>query len=312
MKFLSLAVAVTFGFAAFAQEQTQSTEAQTKLKIEDTKEKNKVDGDIDQEITNAKLRAESGSKSKWSGSASISYMGSSLETPLGNERPNTAQEAVAPPVSMGGSLAIRYRMTKNQSLTAGVGWGLDSPWEKQEGNVSDPYLSYNYVGKIKGVQNIATVAGSVITNNQSRSIGQNADLGVSNIMMYDFDGSKFTVGLILAADRGFFGEGNAARQREWTFGAYVPMEYAFNDTVQLRTVFRPWTVYRTAAQESWTFNSIRWTQSLGVAVAVTRDINLYPNFQWDVEQWRGNDYNFFSKDVRANSTVGLQAAINVF
>ena len=258
------------------------------------------------------MRAESGSKSKWSGSAAVYYLGSSLATPLGNERPNTYNDPTPPPVALAGSVSLRYRMSKNHSLQFGTGYGFDSPWKEAKSNVSDPYLEYNFVGNLSGVQNIFQVQGTYITDNTYRSWGMLGQADVTNISMYDFGGSRWTLGLILSATARTFEGGNAALQRDYEFGAAVPVEYAINDTVQLRTVFRPWSAIHNKEKETFTFRSRRWTQSFGVAVAVTRDINLYPNFQWDWEQWRGNNFNFFSKAVRENSTVGLQAAINVF
>ena len=54
---------------AKAESQPPQTNAENKMTLEDAADKkNKVDGDIDEEITNPKLRADSGSKSKWSDS----------------------------------------------------------------------------------------------------------------------------------------------------------------------------------------------------------------------------------------------------
>ena len=87
-KVLVTAIALAFAGQAFAQEQKKPAEGQTTIKIEDAADKkNKVDGDIDQEVTNARMRAESGSKSKFSLSSVLRYTGGPVVRPFGEERP---------------------------------------------------------------------------------------------------------------------------------------------------------------------------------------------------------------------------------
>ena len=85
------------GFTAAAQETVESS-SQSTTKIEDVKESNKVtdDVDVDEVITNKKMRAESGSKSKWSIGTSLNYSGSTVKAPLKPSRPNIAAGAGVP------------------------------------------------------------------------------------------------------------------------------------------------------------------------------------------------------------------------
>ncbi len=326
----TLVLALSFGGVnAFAQ-QAPATSKST-LKIEDVDPgKNKVDGDLDQEITNAKLRAESGSKSKFSLSFTGSYLGSSLEVPFDKDRPNTSNEATPPRVFMGGSFGGRYRIDKNQSLSLGIGYSVVRPFqEARYWDVSNPYVSYSYAGKIGKVQNISDATLSVTTNRDETEIGSFMAGSLSNTMMYDFGGSRASIGLAAVGEYTYFSKDKdslaryagdeadktfkAGRdQRDYTLAAYPLMEYAISDYVQLRTVFRPWVFNHNVNQEGLTFSRARWTQSIGVGVAVRRDVYLYPNFQYDWEQWRGDDYNWFAKNTRANSTVGLSATLNIF
>lgn len=334
MKFSFIAASALLAstaFTAYAQQTSTSTaNSKSSVTIEDLKEKNKVQGDIDQEITNAKLRAESGSKSKWSGSFTASYLGASLEKPFDNSRPNTSQEATPPRVNMGGDIGIRYRMNKNNSLSLGTGYSLQEPFHRaQYGDISDPYVGFNDVRKIGQVQNVAAVQAALATNADERALKQEWAASISDVLLYDFGGSKWTVGLVSSFAYNYFTKGSkdqetffrndpddkfkAGRyQQDYQISFAVPVEYAINDRFQLRTVFRPWTFVHNPFKDGNTYSKRRWTQSAGIVCAVTRDINLYPNFQWDWEQWRGRDFNFFAKDVRANSTIGLQATINVF
>jgi hypothetical protein len=318
---------MSFSVSAFEADEKKK-EGESSLKIEDVSgQKNKVAGDIDEEITNAKLRAESGSKSKWSGSFTANYQGASLEKPLDKDRANPTNLKVPERVKLSGDLGIRYRMDKNQSLSLGTGYSLQRPLQEAKyGDISDPYLSYNYAAKIGKVQSISQVIGAAATNADELEIGQVAAGSLMQTMMYDFNGSKLSVGLALEADYNYFNKGKDVAatlkghptatagdyQTDYVLAAYPLMEYAISDRVQLRTVFRPWIYQHSVTEAGFTFAKSPWTQSFGIGFAATRDIYLYPNFQWAWEDWRGDDFNWFRKQTRANSTVGLAATINMF
>ncbi len=46
----------------------------------------------------------------------------------------------------------------------------------------------------------------------------------------------------------------------------------------------------------------RWVS----VIAVSRNVFLYPNFQFDWETWREDDFNFARKNTRASGTVGFE------
>lgn len=332
MKHLIPLAAVAFGVSgASALQLTSSTESQTKMKIEDTRDKNKVSGDIDQEITNAKMRAESGSKSKFSGSLTATYNGGSLETPGSATRPNLNQEVNPPRVFAGADLAVRYRMDKNNSFVLGVGASLQQPFhDAQYGDISNPYAGYNHVTKLGQVQSVSNIKLGGTTNNDEYKVGNRAFTDVAQTFMWAVGGSKLSVGIAfngtytlinrskddVVTIRKASGDNETVaagkRQRDYTLAAYPVIEYAFTDKVQFRTVFRPWIYDHSVLNEGFTFAKRDWTQSVGLGFAVTRDVYLYPNFQWNVEDWRGAGYSFANREVRQKSTVGLLATINVF
>lgn len=329
----ALLLTLTFASRSFAADEKKKSEGQSALKIEETTgQKNKVPGDIDEEITNTKLRADSGSKSKWSGSFTGAYYGASMEKPFDKNRPDTNQEGTPPKVNMQGLLGMRYRMDKSNSISLGTGVSLTRPFhEAKKGNVSDPYVSFTNVRKLGGIQNIAGASLSAATDHDEVVLGQQATADINNTMMYDFRGSKGSIGLVLdgsytryqnnrnelvtwQTDDGPQTFRAGSQERDLNVAVYPVAEYAFNDRVNLRTVFRPLIfdhVVRTGDQGG-AWRKRRWTQSIGVGFALTRDIFLYPNFQFDWYQWQSDDFNFFRKNTRANSTIGLSASINVF
>lgn len=325
-KLLLYALAASLSLVAHAQD-AQQAEGETKMKIEDAaNKKNKVEGDIDQEITNAKLRADTGSKSRYSLSLTAQYLGGSIKEPFSKDRPNVTNDPIAPKVSMGGDFGGRYRIDKNQSLSLTLGYSLERPFhEAQRGQISNPSVNYNYASKIGLVQSVSTAGLTASTNSDERTVGQMGSVAASNTLIYDFGGTRTSLGLATEASYTTFSKedeivepkGQKAKeainfQQDFGLAAYPFAEYAFSDSVNLRTVFRPWIFSHNRTAEGWTFEKRPWTQSLGVGFAVTRDIYLYPNFQWDWERWRRDDFNWFKGRTARTSTVGLSATVNLF
>jgi hypothetical protein len=328
-KYILAALALSLSVSGIARaEEAQQKEGETKMKIEDAADKkNKVSGDVDQEITNAKLRAEAGSKSRWSGSFTASYSGGSIEKPLDKDRPNLTKETTPPKVNMSGDFGVRYRLDKNQSLSLTTGYALERPLqEARRGQISNPSINYNNARKLGVLQTVFTGSASVTTNSDQTAYGDLGGLNASETIIYDFGGSRTSIGLAVEGYYEFFnkydelvqpkGSPRAPAkmfQEDYVVAAYPFAEYAFNDKVNLRTVFRPWIFSHGVTSDTFTFRKRPWTQSLGIGVAVTRDVFLYPNFQWDWERWRRDDYNWFKAGrARESSTVGLSAIINIF
>jgi hypothetical protein len=325
MKFASLILALALSFTAYAAD--DNSEGQSTIKIDEVSgQKNKVDGNIDDEITNAKLRAESGSKSKWSGSFTGTYEGGSLKDPMSKDRPNPTNDPVSPKVRMLGDIGIRYRANKNDSFKLSTGYTLQRPFqEAKRGSVSDPTVTWNRAGKLGTLQNVMDIAVVGITNSDDTEVGKLGQLYLSDTVMYDFGGSKMSLGFAgeiyynyytkkneTVQPKGMSADRSIAYQEPFQLGAYPLIEYSVSDMIQVRTVFRPWIFSKLATEDSWTFSRRPWTQSFGVGIAATRDIYLYPNFQWDVERWRREGYSWAGKRTRETSTVGLTAVVNVF
>src|ERR1035437_5740298 len=108
---VAMILVLSFSARAFAAEEKKKSDAESALKIENVSgQKNKVAGDIDEEISNAKLRAESGSKSKYSLSTTIQYTGGAISSPFAAERPNlSGLPGMQTLSSLSGRLNGRYR-----------------------------------------------------------------------------------------------------------------------------------------------------------------------------------------------------------
>ncbi len=325
----SLVMALTVAQAS-AQTTSTTTEkttgSETSMKIEDAKEKNKVDGNIDEEITNARMRAETGSKSKLSVSLTANYLGGSIKEPFAENRANPTNEPTPEKVRMSGDLGLRYRQTKNLSFTAGGGYSVVRPFHGMDkSELSTPSVGANYASKIGPTQNSSDVSLSYATEEDALEIGSTVGVGVGHTVLGNVGQTALTLGLSLAADYTEFDKktdtatltdgrsGPAmAFQQNYQLAAYPFLEYAFSDRFQFRTVTRPWIFSHRRAASGWEFNKRPWTQSMGLGIVVTRDIYIYPNFQFVVEDLRRADYNIFRDVVADGTTFGISATVNVF
>jgi hypothetical protein len=320
----ALALSLSFSGIARAEEAQQNTEGETKMKIEEAAgTKNKVDGDIDQEITNARMRAESGSKSKFSLSSSLSYTGGALSKPFGENRPNlagTPETQVTTSADIG--IDVRYRWTKSDSLTLGTSFGLVTPFQgdvdraDNQLNVFNPVVGYSRVGKVGAFQTIFSAAVDAGTSKESRSVDYLTSLGLSYNALYAFQ-NGLTLGTSVAAgynlyesDPGAKTEAGTAKpgyyggdkRTQWVAAIYPYAEYQFNDKLSARTVFGYFN-WKHLYGDNNRYRMLQTFvyQSIGVGISVSRDLYLYPNIQFVPDNIR-NDF----------TNVALSATMNMF
>jgi len=319
-----VAIALAFAFSAFAQEDKKKTEGQSTIKIEDAADKkNKVDGNIDEEITNQRMRAESGSKSKFSLSTKLAYTGGNVTRAFGSKRPPlNADPSIQTDTSADIGIDARYRWTKSQSVTLGTSFGLVTPFQgdqdpnRNQLNVYDPRIGYSLAGKLGEIQSSASITYYRGTSKESDRVDMDNAVGVSvsgakawqnglttglsvSTAYYDYSTDP-AQGTNQAATR-IRGYGRDGRT-EWSLGLFPFAEYVINDTFSARTVFGYFNWRHLYGDENkYRLLQTYVYQSIGVGISVTRDIYLYPNIQ------------FVPDNIRSDFTnVAMSATINVF
>ena len=328
---LSLILAGSVNSAYAADATTQSTTTST-VNTADVQKKDETKKDIDEEITNARMRATLGSKSKFSFKSALSYSGGSLEKPADRIRPNYRSGANRPALTaMGGSIGVNYRMTERDSLSFGTGISIQNPFHGdlseakfadprggetvQRVEVSTPYVEYSRAYKVGGMQMISGVSYAHYTTQDATSstVGANAlgNLSLDQTILADLGESNWSGGVSLSFDTSFYKGGlsqfmkdEGARQDDFGYGIFPFAEYAFNDKFSFRTVFGYFQMIHYNDQKGANRSAVtalRPYQSMGIGMAVTRDIYLYPNVQ------------FLPLDMRSDLTnVGLSANLNLF
>ncbi len=302
MKTLIAIVALVGSIGAYAaQSSTSSTStaaadssATSKVKAQELKTKQPADQkDIDAEITNAKMRAESGSKSKHSFSLDIAYSGGTVNSPVAYRRPNIAGAEATPTLtSLGGEINYRYRISPEYSMTAGVGLEMIAPgFELEKGDadggsqkydVSNPGIGLSRSFKKGRFQNISSVSATYYTNKElTQLLHYRSSFGVGHTALTEIGTSGWQLGLSVSLATYDYSEvlGNGKFQTVNSLGIYPFVEYAINDTYNFRTVFRGST-FSSKKNNPDAYKQGEPTQSMGLGIAATRDIFLYPNIQW--------------------------------
>ena len=291
-------------------------ESQTKLKTKKGASTDKAD----EVITNRRLRASQGSLSDLSINTAFSYSGGSLMKPLAAERPNIgAVGSTVAVASMSGNISGSYRLSKLQRLGFGTGVNMMAPFNStietsdpraeqsfndNQGklNVNNPFVSYSYITQMAGVQTIFGGSITEVTVQANRDIGMIRTYDATLNTMYNFGGSRFSIGAFMFAtkyqnDPGADSPGSLLN----TMYGFLPQaEYVLNDTYNLRTIVHS---HKYASSEATPndFERLLVTQSVGLGISVNRDVFLYPNIQFAHDNLQLSQTN-----------IGLSANINFF
>ncbi len=312
-----LAIAILASTQVYAQTATTSNsapaETATSVMTTDQAVKGNDRKDTDEEITNAKMRASTGSKSKFSIQSAIGYSGGSIEKPYAEKRPQLSQSAsTVLNTVVSGDVSMKYRMNDHNNLNVGTGIGLTTPgFRGQKSQVNNPYVSVSNVGKMGELQSVMGAAVTYYTTESLRSEkGPHLDYNVSadHTIIKSVGKSGLDLGLNYGAEYQAYQDTNTSNdikdineREDVVLEAYPFLEYAFTDAISFRTVYRGLTFNHLRGENYGTYRQADPTQSMGIGFAVTRDIYLYPNVQW---VWG---------DIRADKTnVALSTNINLF
>lgn len=278
--------------------------------------------DIDLEITNTKLRAESGSKSKWSVKADIGYNGGNLEAPFSPVRPNySGISSQDNSTSISGTIAVAYRLSSRDSFRAGTGVLILTPFQdtledlgnsrgQRKTDISNPYIEYSRSLKIGGWQNIFDTSYTHVTQSAYTNAHYIGTWDINHTAMYKVGETEWELGGNIDFNYTFFEDSKdpsdtlynpESGRSDYTVALYPVAEYAFNERYSFRTVFRFLTFDHYRSDQSVTFYRELYTQSVGLGIAVTRDIYLYPNMQFAPEHLSPERTN-----------IGLNTTINIF
>ncbi len=277
---LFVAVFACLSAVANAQTSTSST-----LKVDEVVKNKKFEED--KEITDSRLKADSGSLSRYSLKFSLSYFGPPIGDVANKYQPNPDGSLGVYSTSLGGSISGRYRMDSKSAISVGTGVSALTPFHGVERiDVKTPFISYDRNSRIGNVQMRNSYGASVTTVPNFRDVGQYASLSYDNSLIYNFGTSGFAAGLDTGANVFLYErdyvkkDGKASR---WVVGFYPQVKYNINDKTNIYTsvAMNFWNPrFRSSEADLWNKTI---TGRLGMGMAFTRDIyfapylNFYPD-----------------------------------
>lgn len=314
------------GANALAQEEQNAQPNTSTVKASDVQKPDEQQKSELDEITNARMRAEAGSKSKWSVKANLNYQGGSVEKPFDRERPNyRATSSTQTVTSLSGTVAAAYRMTDKIAARFGTGVRMLTPFHNKDRevaqnhyensdtrvmNVSTPYLEFSRAFRAGSLMHNPSLTYSHSTDQFDVDIVQSiGNLSFSHTIVGEFEGTGWQPGASVILDYTFYKDGaqdfdtigNPNGRDDYNVGLYPFLEYAFNDTYSFRTVFGYFAYSHYRNDDAGRFQRLVSYQSVGVGISVTPEIYLYPNVQ------------FIPDDARAERTnVALSTSLSVF
>lgn len=306
--FMASALALGFAGAVYAQD-AETSASTTEMDTTELETLDMKEGEgLDEEIKNARMRANSGSRSRISMSTSMAYNGGSVEDPLSKKRPNLdGDPSVETDTDLNGSISARYRFSDQISATFGAGVGVLKPLHgAEELNIDNPALGLSRYYKLGAFQAATTASVTAGTSESWKNINQDASVGISQNMMAQVGDSNFTAGASLSVSKRFYSD-DLGERIDYTVGFYPQLEYAITDKLVARTVFGYFNYLTTRESSTFDLESFKspsgdnfMYQSVGLGIVVTRDVYLYPNIQF-----LPNDFGLDKTNVAISATVNL-------
>jgi hypothetical protein len=271
----------------------KALDATQTLKVEKPKDVNSKD--LDSEVTDIKLRAGSGAKSKYSTSFYLTYAGGSLKDPGANVRPSVGSERRAAPVSLTGNIGVRYRFNKNKSLFVASGISRPRPFHKNTQNdkfeLSTPYLGYNDTLAINDWQLSSGFRLYIVTEKFLKDIGEIATLGYSLRSLNKLGQTRFNGNISLDAwVTGYDESHNYMKKNQNDMGISLTpaLQYNYSDKMNFFTSLSLLTYSHYRSDKSFKASQDKITQSLGMGFAIYRDFYVSPSMTFEPENIRSD------------------------
>ncbi len=263
--------------------------------------------DLDAEVLDIKMRADSGAKSKLSTSLYFNYAGSSLESPFDDKRPNVGEGRFASPVSAAWNLGVRDRLNKNESVFFAAGFSRSRPFSAREADereveVSTPQIMYNNTSGSDHLQLSSSVRVYITTLEFARKIGEVGTVGYSVSAMTKSQ-TRFNAGLTLNTWITAYNKSDDAlktMQNDYGVGLIPLVQYIASDKLNAYSSWSVWNYYHFRSENPTTFERLHVTQTIGAGYALLRDVYLSPYL------------SFYTSDIASDKTsVNFSATINL-
>jgi hypothetical protein len=232
------------------------------------------------EITDAKLKADAGSLSKFSLKFNLSYYGPTLGDLSVKDQPNPDGTIGTYETSLGGAMAARYRVDPKSSYSMGTGLKAIHPLHGMERfDVQTPYVSYDKAERIYDFQTRSSFGPSLTTIPNYKDVGQVGALTYDFSSVYDLGSSRVAVGLDANISLFLYNRQYRTSDRKASRGVvqlFPTLKYNFSNRLSINTsTALSWLAPRSVSNETVLWNKVV-SQRLGLGYAFSRDIFIFP------------------------------------
>ncbi len=276
-----------------ASEAASATQTST-VKVGDVLNKKFED---DKEITDSKLKADSGSLSRYSMKFSLSYYGPAVGD-LNNEMQPNPDGSIGGETSLGGSISARYRIDSKSAVGVGTGVSALTPLQGvKRYDVKNPFISYDRNARIGDMQMRNSFGVTTITNPDYRAIGEYAGLNYDNSMIYNVGTTGLGVGVDTSISYYLYDRDvDMTKKKERTVGRYnvsfyPQVKYNFTDRFNAYTSLNISFINPRGFEDQSVLWNRTLSQRIGMGYAFTRDIYFAPYL------------NFYPKTPATDSTT---------
>ncbi len=265
---------------------------------------------IDEIITNAQLRAQLGSKSRWSFKSNLGYNGGPLSNAFGRIRSNFNDKANNDLTGFVGGTGLNYRINESDNLSAGINIKMKNPshidpfsndfenphQEKKETSarrydVGSLTIEWDRAYNLANLQAVTSVNYSHVTDQTIiDDLAALGSTGFKQTILAVLEESRWSVGASLFLNYFLYSGPRSAKakrqnlpQQDFDYELSPFAEYSFNDAYSFKTVlaYVNFVHYQTrGAFAEGTIQAQIPYQSIGVGISVHRDIYFYPHIQF--------------------------------
>jgi len=257
---------------------------------------------LDKEITDIKMRAQSGSQSKYSASFFMDYAGPAINRLHDNVRPMIGGAKNQKPVSMSGNVGLRYRFNTNNSLYAATGFNRADPMHSSERenptSINTPIIQWNNTRAIKSWQVGQDVNLAFTTLPVDRAIHQLGSVGYSATALNPLGQSRFDGGASIRSYYTFFettkvSDADLEKQADSVIMISPSIQYRATDKLNVFSSFQLFNfMHRRSNPGLDGFKSETRTQRFGLGYAFTRDLYFSPDVSFEPTQMALNNTTF--------------------
>lgn len=241
-----------------------------------------------QTLTDAKLRADSGSLSRISAKASLSYFGPTFGDLSAAEQPNPDGSIGNYSQAIKGSIAARYRLSPDSTISAGTGISMNKPfhgWDRTD--VNNPFVSYDFSDRFGNLQMRNSPGFTIATVPNYTQVGEVGGISWDNSLVYGIGG-----GFALSFDSsvaywiynreyrpGSIKKGGDGTAGQYTISWYPGLKFNVTDKFNINTS-AGFSLQNPRSAFDWTtLQNKTVSLRLGCGYAFTRDVYFAPYIQ---------------------------------